>query len=108
MGDHTPSGALTAVLEHLMQSGLAVTAHGEAMAQSHARADAAVDSAAAGWRGRSAAALLARSQEWSATTGALLSRLGAHAEGLHTCSQTFAHMAAEHEQALRVVHPQGM
>lgn len=106
MGGHRATGGeLTAVIEHLMQSGFAVSTHGETMAQAHTQSDAVVETAAAGWRGRSAEALLARSQEWSAATAAFLVRLGAHADGLHTCSQAFAHMTAEHAASIQAAHP---
>ncbi|BBZ35616.1 hypothetical protein [Mycolicibacterium confluentis] len=106
MGDraYAAGDELRAVTEDLADSGLTVTAHGEGVAESHATSDAAVENALSGWCGRSAAAMLARSQEWSSTTSMLLVRLGAHAGGLHACSQTFAAMSAEHAAAIGKVH----
>lgn len=103
MGDDATPGELTAVIEHLTQSGLALTTHGETMAHLHGQADAALETAVVGWRGRSAAALTARSQEWSATTTSLPVRLGSHAEHFHTCSLGFTHMVDVHVEALGAV-----
>ena len=102
-----PGAELRADVEHLTKSGLAVTKHGEELATSHTAADARVESAAGGWQGLSSAALATRSEAWVANTNALLTRLGAHAEALHRCAQTFAEMEHGHTAAIEAVHPGG-
>lgn len=57
-----PGAELHADIEHLTQSGLAVTKHGEGLATSHTAADALVESAAGGWQGLSSAAMATRSE----------------------------------------------
>ena len=102
-----PGDELRAVIEHLTQSGLVVTKHGEELATSHTAADARVESAAGGWQGLSSAAMATRSEAWVTSTNALLARLGAHAEVLHRCAQTFSEMEHGHTAAIEAVHPGG-
>ena len=78
----------------LVASGVAVTACGEDLAAGHAAADGRIDSAAAGWRGQSAAALGGLADRWAASTEALLARLREHATALHLSAAGFA----EHDQ----------
>ncbi len=88
-------------IEDLAASGVAVTGHGEDVAAKHAAADGRIDAATAGWQGASAAAIAILSEQWSATTSALVTRLSDHAQGLHTSAQAFAEMEARHSQALQ-------
>ncbi len=87
-------------IEDLVASGVAVTGHGEEVACRHAAAANQIDAAQMGWQGMSAAALTVLSEQWTATTAALLSRLSDHAQGLHTSAQGFAEMEQRHSRAL--------
>ncbi|MCV7224531.1 WXG100 family type VII secretion target [Mycolicibacterium komossense] len=88
--------------ESLVTSGLVVTDRGESMAAKHAAADNRVEAAQGGWQGLSAAAMVARSQSWAATTTALLTRLSDHAQAFHTSGQSFKEMETQNSQALNV------
>lgn len=87
-------------IEDLVASGVAVTGHGEEVATTHAAGANRIDAAQMGWQGVSAAAMTVLSEQWSATTAALLSRLSDHAQGLHSSAQGFAEMEQRHSQAL--------
>lgn len=76
-------------LEDLVTSAVTVTGHGEDLAAQHLAADGRIDAAVPGWAGRSAAALQNRAARWSATSTALVTRIGAHAQDLHTCAQVY-------------------
>ena len=52
----------------------------------HLAADGRIEAAAPGWTGRSAAALAQRAARWSAVSTALVTRIGEHAQDLHTCA----------------------
>ncbi|MCX2929872.1 WXG100 family type VII secretion target [Mycobacterium sp. CVI_P3] len=88
-------------VEDLVAAGSSVAGHGEDVAMKHAAADGRVAAAQVGWQGASARALAGLSERWTATTGALLSRLGDHALGLHASAQGFAEMEQRNSQALQ-------
>jgi WXG100 family type VII secretion target len=88
-------------IEQLISAGTAVVGHGEDVAMKHAAADAQIDAAQAGWQGASAIAMAARSEQWLATTSALLARLCDHAQGLHASAHGFAEMEQQNSQGLR-------
>lgn len=81
---------LWANVEDLAVSGAAVTSHGEALATVHASADGRIAGASTGWQGTSAAALAAKAEAWTLTTGTLLARMSDHAQGLHTGAAGYA------------------
>lgn len=87
-------------IEDLAASGIAVSGHGEDVAGKHAAAASRIDAAQAGWQGTSALAMSALSEQWLATTKALLTRLRDHAQGLHASAQGFAEMELRHSRAL--------
>ena len=76
-------------LEDLVASAVAVTGHGEDLATRHQAADSRIDAAAPGWTGRSAAALHARAARWAEVSTALVTRIGEHAQDLHTCAVVY-------------------
>jgi WXG100 family type VII secretion target len=76
-------------IEELAAAGVAVTGHGEDVAVAHTAADGRIDAAQAGWQGRSAAALAAKTAQWAADSRAMLARLSDHAQGLHTAATEF-------------------
>jgi WXG100 family type VII secretion target len=88
-------------IEHLAASGTKVAGHGEDVAMKHAAAASRIDAAQAGWQGTSAMAMTAVSEQWLASTSALLTRLSDHAQGLHTSAQGFAEMEQHHSQTLQ-------
>ena len=88
-------------VEDLVTSGVMVTGHGEDVAVKHCTADTRIESAQAGWQGRSAASMTLRLSAWSTTTTALLTQLSDHAQGLHTCAQEFCAMEERHTEALK-------
>jgi len=71
-------------IESLAVSGTAVASHGEDVAMKHAAAASRIDAAQAGWQGASALAMTALSEEWLASTSAVLTRLSDHAQGLQS------------------------
>lgn len=87
-------------IESLAASGTAVAGHGEDVAMKHAAAANRIDAAQAGWQGASALAMTALSQQWLASTSAVLTRLSDHAQGLHASAQGFADMEQCHSQML--------
>jgi uncharacterized protein YukE len=87
-------------IEDLVASGVAVTGHGEDVAMKHSTADTRIETAHAGWQGRSAASLTLRMAAWSTTTTTLLTQLSDHAQGLHTCAHEFCAMEQRHAQVL--------
>ena len=87
-------------VEDLAASVVAVAGHGEDVAMEHAAAASRIGAAQAGWQGASALAMTALAERWVATTGALLTRLSDHAQGLHTSAQGFAAMEERHSQTL--------
>lgn len=88
-------------IEQLAASGVAVAGHGEDVATKHAAAAGRIDAAQAGWQGASAAAMALLSDEWVATTSALVTRLSDHAQGLHASAQGFTEMEQRNAQALQ-------
>ena len=86
-------------------SATAVIGHGEDVATAHAAAASRIDAALAGWHGASALAMSALSEHWLMTTGALLSRLSDHAQGLHASAEGFAEMELRHSEALAASAP---
>lgn len=88
-------------IESLAASGTAVAGHGENVAMKHAAAASRIDAAQIGWQGMSALAMTALSEQWLASTSAVLARLSDHAQGLHTSAQGFAEMEQRHSQALQ-------
>ncbi|WP_167104981.1 WXG100 family type VII secretion target [Mycobacterium sp. DL592] len=88
-------------IEQLAASGTAVTGHGEDVATTHAAAASRIDAAQAGWQGASAAAMALLSEQWVATTTALVTRLGDHAQALHASANGFADMEQRNSQALQ-------
>ena len=99
--------ALRVNIEDLSASGVAVTNHGEDLANTHAGADGRTEAAHAGWRGASAAAMAARSAIWLETTNTLLSQMADHAQGLHTGAQAFAETEADNVARMQKVRAQG-
>ncbi|TGD87355.1 hypothetical protein BayCH28_13305 [Mycolicibacterium sp. CH28] len=87
-------------IEDLVSSGVAVSGHGEDVAMKHAAAAGRIEAAQTGWQGASAVAMSALSEQWVATTSALLTRLSDHAQGLHASAQGFAEMEQRSSQAL--------
>ncbi|OYN76156.1 WXG100 family type VII secretion target [Mycolicibacterium sphagni] len=87
-------------IEHLAASGIAVTGHVENVAAKHAAAAGRIDAAQAGWQGASAAAMALLSEQWVATTSALVTRLSDHAQGLHASALGFTEMEHQNSQAL--------
>lgn len=88
-------------IEQLAASGTAVNNHGEDVATKHAAAASRIDAAQAGWQGASAAAMALLSDQWVATTSALVTRLSDHAQGLHASAQGFTEMEQRNAQALQ-------
>ena len=87
-------------IESLAASGRTVAGHGEDVASKHAAAASRIDAAQVGWQGASALAMTARSEQWLASTSALLTRLSDHAQGLHTSALGFGEMEQRNSQAL--------
>ncbi len=87
-------------IEDVSASGVAVNAHGEDVAVKHAAAASRIDAAQAGWQGASAAAMALLSEQWLATTSALVTRLSDHAQALHASAQGFAEMEQRNSQQL--------
>lgn len=87
-------------IDDLATSGVVVTGHGEDVATKHAAAASRIEAAQAGWQGASALAMTALSQQWLASTSALLTRLVEHAQGLHNSAVGFAEMEQHHSQML--------
>ncbi len=87
-------------IDDLATSGVVVTGHGEDVATKHAAATSRIEVAQAGWQGASALAMSALSDQWVATTAALVTRLSDHAQGLHNSAQGFAEMEQRHSQLL--------
>jgi uncharacterized protein YukE len=77
-------------VEHLATSAAHVTGHGEELAMSHLSADNRIAAAQVGWAGRSAEALANRASLWTAQSTALITRIGEHANDLHSAGQSFA------------------
>lgn len=94
-------------VDDLTASGTLVSGHGETMATEHAAADGRIAGAQSGWQGVSAAALTAKSAAWSATTGALLTRMSDHAQGLHTGAQAYAEGEARSAEKMEEVAAEG-
>jgi WXG100 family type VII secretion target len=92
--------ALRVNVADLLAGGVSITGHGEDVAVKHSAADSRIDAAQAGWQGQSGAAMMARSQKWVATTGALLGRLSDHAQGLHTSAHCFQEMDQNNGQGI--------
>ncbi|BBX06607.1 WXG100 family type VII secretion target [Mycolicibacterium aichiense] len=87
-------------IESLATSGTQIAGHGEDVAAKHAAAASRIDSARAGWQGASALAMSALSEQWLASTSALLTRLSDHAQALHTSALGFGEMEQRHSQKL--------
>jgi uncharacterized protein YukE len=87
-------------LEHLAMSAMQVTNHGEDLATSHLSADDRIATAQAGWTGRSAEALARRALQWTATSTALVTQMGDHAQGLFACGHAFSTMDARNAEIL--------
>lgn len=85
--------------ERLAAAAAQVGGHGEDLAVAHLRADNDIESAAAGWAGRSATTLDALAARWTSASAALVARLGAHATELHTAALAFAAMEADNTGA---------
>lgn len=92
--------ALKVNIEDLVASGMTVTGHGEDVAMKHCTADTRIETAQGGWQGRSAASMTTRLTAWSQTTTTLVTRLADHAQGLHTCAQSFCEMEERHAASL--------
>ncbi len=90
----------TVDLEDLLTSAATAAGHGEDLAQRHLAADNRITAAQAGWTGNSATALANRASLWAANSTALVSRIGDHATGMHTCAQTFGEMERYHAELL--------
>ncbi|MBI3215044.1 MAG: WXG100 family type VII secretion target [Mycobacterium sp.] len=99
--------ALRVNIDDLSASGVAVTNHGEDLANTHAGADGRIEAAHAGWQGESATAMAARSAAWLETTKTLLTRMADHAQGLHTGAHAFAEMEAKNSEQMRKVAAHG-
>ncbi|WP_194163432.1 WXG100 family type VII secretion target [Mycolicibacterium sp. P1-5] len=84
----------------VVASAAAVIGHGEDVATTHAAVASRIDAALTGWRGASALAMSALSEQWLTTTTALCTRLSAHAQGLHASAEGFAEMEQRHSEAL--------
>jgi uncharacterized protein YukE len=87
-------------LEHLATSAAQVTGHGDDLAMSHLSADNRIAAAQAGWAGRSAEALARRASLWTAKSAALVTRIGEHANDMHTAGQAFGAVEASNKQKL--------
>lgn len=87
-------------LEDLVASAVTATGHGEDLAAAHLAADGRIEAAAPGWTGRSAAALAQRAAHWSAVSTALVTRIGVHAEDLHTCARVYGSTEEQRARAL--------
>lgn len=77
-----------------------VAQHGEDLAARHVAADNRLESAASGWAGRSAAALVNRGELWRGQSNGLVTRFGEHATDLHSSALGFSAMEDRHAAAL--------
>ena len=94
-------------IEKLTTSGLAVTNHGEDVADKHAAADGKIETASAGWQGQSADAMATRWAAWQETTSTLLARMSDHAQGLHNGARGFSDFEAQRAPEMRDLAAQG-
>jgi uncharacterized protein YukE len=92
--------SLWAQLEHLVTAAAHVAGHGEDLAMSHLSTDNRIAAAQAGWAGQSAEALVHCASRWAVNSTALVTRLGEHADGLHTAGLAFAAMETGNQQKL--------
>ena len=98
------SEPMNATPELLIAAGVRTDAHSQDLFASHARADAAVDSALFGWVGQSAAALSATASMWASATTDLSIRVYAHGEALRLTGVQFAEMEHRNAQTAAQVH----
>jgi uncharacterized protein YukE len=92
--------SLSVNIGDVVTSGVVVSGHGEDLATTHAAAADRIDAALTGWNGASALAMSALSEQWLTTTGALLTRLSDHAQGLHASAVAFTEMEQRNSEAL--------
>ncbi|BBZ75759.1 hypothetical protein MANY_10960 [Mycolicibacterium anyangense] len=92
--------SLSVNISDVVVSGVAVSGHGEELAMAHAAAANRIDAALTGWNGASALAMSAVCEQWLGATGALLTKLSDHAQGLHASAEAFAEMEQRNSEAL--------
>ena len=84
-------------IEHLVESGVATTGHGENLASTCASTDARVESVLGGWQGLSSAALVAKSDEWLVRANARYwCESVSMRQVFHTSASTFTEMTHRH------------
>ena len=93
--------------ELLIDAGVQSDAYSQDLFARHSCADAAIDSAAHGWVGRSAAALSLKAVRWAATTTELSTRIWEHGEALRLSGVNFAATERRNTDALAGVHRPG-
>ena len=93
--------------ELLIDAGAQSDAYSQDLFTSHSCADAAIDSAAHGWVGRSAAALSLKAIRWAATTTELSTRIWEHGEALRLSGMGFAAAERRNTDALAGVYRPG-
>ena len=84
--------SLHVAAELLIISGSLADDQAHDLMANHARADSAVDSALAGWVGRSAAALSATAATWATATRDLAAQVCEHGAALRITGMAFADM----------------
>ena len=95
---------LNVAAELLIVSGALADDQAHNLLADHARADSAVDSALAGWVGRSAAALSASATTWAITTQDLATRVCEYGAALRITGMAFTDMELRATRATAQVH----
>ncbi len=93
--------------ELLIAAGAQAEAQSQNLFDSNHRIDAIVDAALFGWVGRSADAMSARADTWSAATTVLCTGVSDHGEALRLSGMTFAEIERHHAQAAAQVPHSG-
>lgn len=93
--------------ELLIDAGAQSDAYSQDLFASHSCADAAIDSAAHGWVGRSATALSLTAIRWAVTTTELSTRIWEHGDALRLSGVNFAATERRNTDALAGVHRPG-
>ena len=93
--------------ELLIAAGAQAEAHSQDLSDSYNRTEAIVDAALFGWVGRSADAMSARAQTWSAATTALCTGISDHVEALRLSGLVFAEIERHNAHAAAQVPHRG-